>query len=105
MDNQRRIEMRGLHDQHGNTKYLGEHECSIQRRHQKVLEESPSPAVTPDMRRRMGETAVQAAKAANYSNAGTIEFLADAQGDFYFLEMNTRLQVEHTITELVTGLD
>jgi acetyl-CoA carboxylase biotin carboxylase subunit len=97
--------MQILADEHGNCVYLGERECSIQRRHQKVLEESPSPAVTPEMRRRMGETAVQAAKAANYSNAGTIEFLADAQGDFYFLEMNTRLQVEHPITELVTGLD
>jgi acetyl-CoA carboxylase biotin carboxylase subunit len=101
----RHIEMQILADEHGNCVYLGERECSIQRRHQKVLEESPSPAVTPDMRRRMGETAVQAAKAANYSNAGTIEFLADSRSNFYFLEMNTRLQVEHPITELVTGLD
>jgi acetyl-CoA carboxylase, biotin carboxylase subunit len=101
----RHIEMQILADEHGNCVYLGERECSIQRRHQKVLEESPSPAVTPDMRRRMGETAVQAAKAASYSNAGTIEFLADAQGKFYFLEMNTRLQVEHPITELVNGID
>ena len=101
----RHIEMQILADEHGNCVYLGERECSIQRRHQKVLEESPSPAVSPDMRRRMGETAVQAAKAANYANAGTIEFLADSRSNFYFLEMNTRLQVEHPITELVTGLD
>jgi acetyl-CoA carboxylase, biotin carboxylase subunit len=103
--NPRHIEMQILADEHGNCVYLGERECSIQRRHQKVLEESPSPAVTPDMRKRMGETAVHAAKAATYSNAGTIEFLVDASGSFYFLEMNTRLQVEHPITELTTGLD
>jgi acetyl-CoA carboxylase biotin carboxylase subunit len=101
----RHIEMQILADEHGNCVYLGERECSIQRRHQKVLEECPSPAVTPEMRRRMGETAVQAAKAASYSNAGTIEFLADSRSNFYFLEMNTRLQVEHPITELVTGFD
>src|ERR1039457_4221787 len=84
---------------------FGDSECSIQRRHQKVLEEAPSPIVDPDMRRRMGEVAVKAAQSANYTNAGTVEFLVDQQKNFYFLEMNTRLQVEHPVTELTTGLD
>jgi acetyl-CoA carboxylase biotin carboxylase subunit len=92
-------------DERGNIVYLGERECSIQRRHQKVMEESPSPIVDEAMRQRMGEVAVRVAKAAKYHNAGTVEFLVDADRNFYFLEMNTRLQVEHPITELVTGLD
>jgi len=103
--NPRHIEMQILADEHGNTVYLGERECSIQRRHQKVLEESPSVIVDRDMRRRMGEVAVRVAKAAGYTNAGTIEFLVDQEKNFYFLEMNTRLQVEHPVTELITGLD
>ena len=103
--NPRHIEIQILADERGNTVWLGERECSVQRRHQKVLEESPSPIVDADMRRRMGEVAVRVAQAAHYTNAGTVEFLVDQQKNFYFLEMNTRLQVEHPVTELITGLD
>ena len=101
----RHIEFQVFADQQGNTVHLFERECSIQRRHQKVVEESPSPFVTRKMRKQMGDIAVRAAKAVDYVGAGTIEFLADADRNFYFLEMNTRIQVEHPVTELVTGVD
>jgi acetyl-CoA carboxylase, biotin carboxylase subunit len=101
----RHIEFQILADHQGNVVHLGERECSIQRRYQKLIEESPSPYLTPELRNEIGQLAVQAARAVNYSNAGTMEFIVDDQGHYYFMEMNTRIQVEHPVTELVTGLD
>ncbi len=105
IENPRHIEFQIMADKYGNVVHLGERDCSIQRRHQKVLEESPCEVISEELRRRMGEMAIRAAKAVNYENAGTIEFLLDKDKQFYFMEMNTRIQVEHPVTEMVTGLD
>lgn len=105
LTNPRHIEFQILADEKGNVIHLGERECSIQRKHQKLMEETPSPMMTEELREKMGKAAIRAAKTVNYTNAGTVEFLVDKRGEFYFLEMNTRLQVEHLITEMVTGVD
>lgn len=105
IENPRHIEYQVFGDTHGNAVHLFERECSIQRRHQKIVEETPSVALTPEIRQKMGEAAVKVVKACDYSNAGTVEFLFDKNGNFYFLEMNTRIQVEHPITEMVVGVD
>ncbi|MFQ5928302.1 MAG: acetyl-CoA carboxylase biotin carboxylase subunit [Acidobacteriota bacterium] len=105
LDNPRHIEFQILGDQHGNVVHLGERECSIQRRHQKLIEESPSPIVSEELRQDLGQKVVEAMKAINYQNTGTVEFLFDQEDHYYFMEMNTRVQVEHPVTEMVTGLD
>ncbi len=105
IENPKHVEFQIIADSYGNVVHLGERECSIQRKHQKLIEEAPSPALSPELRQKMGDTAIQIAKVVNYESAGTVEFLLDQNNNYYFMEMNTRIQVEHPVTEMITGLD